>query len=341
MTSASKTWLGLGLQTAKGTPQATDGNFTYLRFQRGGFSVANQVISSETEVGGDALPSDQQKVGVFGRGGLEFIPRAHSLGHLLQGWFGAPTSEADGLGWKHTYALGADQFDTPYYTVRSAPGRLWGEQFQDSVVTQVGLNWRAADYVRGSVGIVGGLPAKLATTTWAAVPDASPSFIAPVTTITWPTETPKILSGAVVLGSAVPLDEQWITGAYSPDDLEVTARQAAIQLVMKVADATLYTKMAYDSAGGSAWAASILREAGVSIAFTSVQTYDTAKPYKLVITGNGGAATLKSIAWSVAPINLEAGRNVTMAVTGTILSTGEGEPISAELYNDTASYALA
>src|SRR5512139_624280 len=101
MTSASKTWLGLGLQTAKGTPQVTDGKFTYLRFQRGGLSVANQVISSETEVGGDALPSDQQKVGVFGRGGLEFIPRAASLGLLLTGWFGLPTSAPDGTGYKH------------------------------------------------------------------------------------------------------------------------------------------------------------------------------------------------------------------------------------------------
>jgi hypothetical protein len=160
-----------------------------------------------------------------------------------------------------------------------------------------------------------------------------------VTTITWPGETPKVLSGAVVLGSAVPLDEQWITGAYSPDDLEVTARQAAIQLVMKVADGTLYKKMAYDAAGGSAWAASILKEAQVELAFTSVQTYDTLKPYKLVIKGNAQTDN-PSIAWSVAPINLEAGRNVVMAVTGTILSVGDGEPISAELYNATASYAL-
>jgi hypothetical protein len=339
MTSASKTWLGLGLQTGKGTLQTTNTNFNYIRFQRGGFSVANQYMSSDTEAGGDALPSDMQKVGVFGQGAFEFIPRAHSVGVLLAGWFGMPVSAVSTDGHLHTFALGADQFDTPYFTVRSAPGRLWGEQFLDGVVNGLSFNWRASDYIRAQASVIAGLPSKTADLSWSASPDASPSFIAPVTTITWPGETPKVLSGSIVLGSQVPLDEQFITGSYAPDDLEITGRQAMFRLAMKVADAALYSKMAYDPAAGSDWAAAILKEAQVEIAFTSVQEYGAAQPYKLVFKANGQTDN-PSLAWSVDPINLQAGRNVTMTVTGTILSVGDGEPISAELYNDTASYAL-
>jgi hypothetical protein len=340
MTAAEKSYMGLAKQTAYGTPNVTDASFSYFLFSEGSLAPNNVVLPTDQEVGGGALLNDVQKVGVSAAGAFTFIPRATSLGHFLMGVLGADTStlHAGGtLAYDHVMKLPADQFSAPYYTFRSNPGGMWGEQFQDVRIAALALNWRAADYLRAQVALQGGLPTpNVSTAAWSpsAKVDRGASFIAPKATITWPSATPKVLGGSISFGAAIPLDEQWITGSYSPDGLDITNRAASISFSMKVADKVLYDKMAYDPADGAAWVASIFKEADITVEFDSPTIIESSTPYSLKVAFNA-SVTNPNVAWSVAPIALRAGRQVLMAATGTILQSAvaDGDPITVTLVN--------
>jgi len=236
-----------------------------------------------------------------------------------------------------------DQFAAPYYTARLAPGAMWGEQFQDMRVNALGLDFRGASFVRASVGLSGGLPAKVATTTWAAPTylDSGPQFLSPVCDFELPTSTDiKVLGGSFTAGSAIPLDEQWIVGSYSPDDFDIVSRAFAVTFNIKIADATLYSKMMYDPAGGNAWAAAMFREAAFKMDFLSDKMADPLVPYKMSISGNGQTGDNANVIWSAQPIGLRAGRNVIMSVSGIFLAdpSTSANPISISLISKTASY---
>ena len=85
MTSANASLFGIAKQVAKGTPNVTDNDFTYLLFNQGGVSPNNVVVPLDEEVGGGAMLRDMKKMGVYSGGGVEMIPRPKSLGHLLLG----------------------------------------------------------------------------------------------------------------------------------------------------------------------------------------------------------------------------------------------------------------
>lgn len=343
MTASEKSFVGLAKQTAKGTPNTTDSAFNYFLFVDGSSGPSNVVLPLDQEVGGGAMLRSLAKVGVTSGGAYTIIPRPTTLGNFLHGALGTSASPVDNLdgSYDHVFDLGADQFAAPYYTLRSAPGNIWGEQFPDARVAGLTLTWRAADYLRGSVALLGGEPTKVSTASWSALTylDGGPQFLAPLFTIELPTATAvKCLSGAVTMGMNIPLDEQWITGSYSPDDFDINSRAFAITMVVKVTDDTLYTKMAYDPASGSAWAAEIYKEADFLLQFDSDQDAgSTPTPFSLLVEANGqnAASGDANVAWSVTPIALRAGRQVTMAVTGTFLADPlAGEPITVTLTND-------
>lgn len=340
--SSEGSLLGLAKQVTKGTPITADASFMYFLYNNSSVAPSNITLPIDTEVGGGAMLRDVKKVGVMSGGAMEFIPRPQMIGHLLLGALGNVTSAADGLGYKHTFTLGTNQFAAPYFTLRAAPGNLWGEQLQDQRVSALGLSFRGADFVRATAAFSGGLPTKVATTLWDAATkvDGGPQFIAPVSTIELPTGTAaKVIAGSFMAGMAIPMDEQWVIGSYSPDDFEILSRAFSLSFTMKVSDATLYSKMMYDAAGGSAWTAAMLREAAIKFELVSDTSYDTAKPHKIVVSANGDSGTDANIVWSVAPIGIRAGRQILMNVSGTFIADNAGgEPITVDLYNDKASY---
>jgi hypothetical protein len=345
MTAAEGSFLGIAKQTALGTPNVTDNAFKYLLFNQGAVAPQNLAIPLDTEVGGGALLRNVTKVGVTSGGALEFIPRPEMLGTLLLGAFGNVSSALKSpstTAYEHTFTLPTDQFAAPYFTIRSAPGNLWGEQLQDVRVSALGLEWRGAQFVRGTVGFQGGLPTKVATTTWSAASavDNGPQLLSPLCTIELPAATPvKVLSGSFTAGMAIPLDEQWIVGSYSPDAQDIVSRSFAVSLVMKITDATLYSKMTYDPAGGSAWAASLFREASMTLKLVSDVKADAANnlSYQLTLEGNGSSGAAANIVWSASPIGLRAGRQVIIAVNGVFLADAT-LPIRAKLINLKSSY---
>jgi len=227
-----------------------------------------------------------------------------------------------------------------------APGAIWGEQFQDIRLNSLAMSFKGADYLRAQVGFMGGLPTKISNAGWLPTIDSGPQFTSPISSIELPTGSAvKVLAGGFSAGMVIPLDEQWIVGSYSPDDFDITRRAFAINFTVKVTDATLYGNMAYDPAGGNAWAADILKEANFKMEFKSPVQADVANTVdtSLVIAGNGQtqASGDANVAWSVAPIGLRSGGNVLMNVSGVFLADPRGagnEPITVSLTNTVASY---
>jgi hypothetical protein len=343
MTASDSSFIGIAKQTAKGTPNTTDASFKYLLFSRGGIAPSSNVVPLDPEVGGGAMLRDVQKMGVMSGGQLEFTPRPDTLGLLLLGALGNVTSVKRVGGtapYDHTFALGTDQFAAPYFTVRSAPGNMWGEQMQDMRVASLALSWEGANYVRAAAGFVGGLPSPLSTALWSAAGkvDGGPQFITPISAIELPTGTPaKVLSGGFSAGMSIPMDQQWVVGSYSPDDFDITQRSFALSLVLKVTDGILYNKMMYDPSGGSAWAASMMKEASFKINLKSPTMIETTIPYELTINGNGGSGSAGNVVWSASPIGIRAGQQVVMAVTGIFLADAT-KPIEIKLTNKVISY---
>ena len=345
MTASERSYVGLALQTAKGTINATDAAFVYFLFNEGGIGPQNVIVPLDQEVGGGAMLRSVIKAGVVSAGAFTLIPRPIAIGWFLYGALGDPTTTGAAVPYTHTFKMAADQFDAPYFTIRSSPGGIWGETFMDCRVAAFGLNWKAADYIRGSVAFIGGTPVnKVSMTNWvpATYLDKGPQFIAPKTTIEVPVSTSiKVLSGSLAMGMNIPMDEQWITGQYTPDDATINSRMFTLTMATKVVDVTLYDKMAYDPAAGAAWAAAMYKEANITLSFVSDQlTGAGLAAYSLTIHGNKcPAAGLPNIVWTCTPIALRAGRQVIMNMTGTFLASPDADPpIDAVLVNATTAY---
>jgi len=340
MTASERSYIGFAKQTAKGTINSTDADFTYLLILEGGVGPNNQVLPLDQEIGGGALPRDVVRTGVVTTGAMNFIPRPSSIAALLTGAIGKDTVSGTGPSYTHTITHNTDQFSVPYYTWRSQPGGLWGETFQDVRVQSLSLAFRAGDYLRGQVSLLGGTPTpNVTTTTWtpATYVDGGPQFIATEQQVQVPTATNiKVLRGSFTAVNQIPLDEQWIVGSYAPDDFEINQKAYTINLVCKIADATLYNKMLYDPANGSAWVADLFREADILLKFESPKEADTGIPFSIDINGNGNSGATANIVWSAEPIALRAGRQVLLAVTGVVLASST-EPLSVVVVNTDSS----
>ena len=202
------------------------------------------------------------------------------------------------------------------------------------------ISFAAARFAEGAVTFQGGLPTPVSTATWSALAkvDSGPQFLAPVSSLALPSATPiKVLSGSVAFGLAIPLDEQWIVGSYSPDDFAINQRSMILTYNVKIADETLYKKMVYDGVGAAAaWTANMYAEADLTLNLQSPIEASTGNPYELDIQASPAD---DNVLWTAAPIGLRAGRQVVMAVTGVVKNINTGDPITVELVNQKASYA--
>jgi hypothetical protein len=340
MTASERSYLGLAKQTAKGSVNSTDADFAYFLFRAGGVAPTNIFLPLDQEIGGGAMPRDVVKAGIQSAGQMDFIPRPGNIGKLLLGALGSAASPVDNTdgSYSHVFTLPTDQFDAPYYTIRSAPGGIWAEQLQDCRVSGLVFSFTGARFVEAAATFLGGLPTpNLGMTGWD-VPDqidSGPQFLSPVSSIELPSgTTTKVLSGSIAFGLQIPLDEQYIVGSYSPDDFAINQRNAVITLNIKVDDVGLYEKIMYDPAGSaSAWTAEVLKEGNLKLDLISPEIAGTSTagdtPYSLTFDFD---TTDDNIAWSAAPIALRAGRQVVMQVTGTVLNSAN-EPITATLTN--------
>jgi hypothetical protein len=343
MTASEKSFIGFAKQVSKNTPITADADFSYMLFTQGGLSPAPVNLPLDMEVGGGALQRDVQKMGVMSGGRLSFIPRPKTLGFAFLGMTGnvASTDNLDGS-YTHLFKLGTDQFSAPYWTGRQDVGGMYGEQLQDLRFNSLAIAFRGARFVTGQLGVVGGLPKKVSTAAWTPLPkvDGGPQFIAPLGTIELPGGTAlKVSAGSFIASAAIPLDEQWVVGSYSPDAFDIVQRAYALQMAVKIADGDLYTKMMYDPAAGSEWVAEVMRNANFVLKFDSPVEAATGTPYSFSIAANGQASANANVVWTCQPIVLQPGRNVMLNITGTFLADPlAGDPITLSLTNTTESY---
>jgi len=314
--SADSSVFGVAQQTGKGTPNVTDADFKYILFTEGVPTPQNITRALDREVGAGALPQGSVKVGVLSGAQMQFIPRPQTLGELLYAQLGAVSTEDNTTYFTHTFTLPTDQFSQP-----------------------------GADFMRGAFAFQGGLPQKVASmAAWAPQTyiDEGPQFLSPVSSIEVPTSTSiKVLEGAITMGSAVPLDEQWIVGSYYPDDTPTVNRAIGLTMTVLIEDNTLYQKLMYDPTGGADWTADIFREADIALSFVSDQEVDTGVPYSLLFEANGqnAASGDSNIQWSVQPVAIQAGRQMKMIISGIFTASPTvDEPITVTLVNGEASY---
>jgi hypothetical protein len=259
---------------------------------------------------------------------------------------------ADGS-FTHTFKMPADQFAAPFYTVRYAPGGMWGEQYQDCRVSMLSLEFRGASFLRGATSLMGGLPTPVPTTNWNALAavDGGPQFLSPVGQIGVPgIPTASVLSGAFIATTAIPLDEEFVVGRYTPESLSIVSRAFAMSAALKIADGMLFKKIMYDPAGGSAWLASILKEnADFNFLFHSDEDAQSVYPKSgtAVNMANGRkymvslapSTTSDNVYWSATPLPMRAQRQVVMTVTAMFAATQDAsDPIVFTLVNRRASY---
>jgi len=343
MPASEKSWLGIAKQTALGTPNVTDAEFDFLLFNKGAVAPATSFLPIDMEVGGGVMPRGVRKVGVTSGGQLQFIPRPKTLGLFFLGATGDVDSQDVGPGdyYTHDFTLGTDQFAAPYFTVRSAPGDLLGEQFQDLRVGALGLQWKGADFVRGTLALLGGLPQVVDTASWgaAALIDGGDPFLAPKGTIELPVGTGiKVLGGAFGALMNIPMDQQWIVGSYSPDAFDINSRVYQLSLAIKMTDKDLYEKMSYDPAQGGAWAADVFKEGNILLKFETDSEAFTGTPYSFQIAANGESSDASNVEWSVSPISLSAGSQLVLNVTGTFIADAVNDPITLSLTNQQDAY---
>lgn len=342
--SADSSVFGIARQTAgKGTPIVADADFKYILFTEGVPTPQNITRALDREVGGGALPQGSVKVGVLSGAQMQFIPRPQTLAELFMAQLGAVATTGAGPSYTHEFTLPVDTFSQPYYTLRTAPSLEWGEQYDDAKLASLALRWRGADYLRGAFAFQGGLPQKVASiAAWSpgTYVDEGPQFLAPVSEIELPSGTVvKVLEGAITFGSAVPLDEQWVVGSYSPDDTPTVNRAIGLTMTVLVEDDSLYTKMIYDPAEGDDWTSEIWREANIKLLFNSDVEADTAIPFSMNIEANGLSTSQANIQWSAQPIAIQAGRQLKLVVSGIFTAPQTAaEPITVTIINNEVSY---
>ncbi len=343
MTASENSFIGIAKQTAKGTPNVTDTSFDYFLFREASVGPNPVYLPLDPEAGGGAMQRNVIKAGISAGGQASFIPRPKTLGHHFLGVTGAVAS-VDGTdgSYEHTFTV-SDDFVTPWYTMRHAPGNLVGEQLPDMKYSALSLSWRGARFVEGEMAFQGsGVPENVAMTTWNAKPkvDGGPQFLAPLGDIELPTGTNAVVTqGSFTAQLNMPIDEQWIVGSYSPHNMQIVQRAYVLTLGLKIDDATLYKKIMYDPDGGSTWLANVMREASFKLEFASDVVAAVGKPYKFSIAGNGSSGANANVVWSCQPISLKAGKQIVMAATGTFLADpAGGTPITLKLVNQTATY---
>lgn len=265
--------------------------------------------------------------------------------------------ETASVGWmsagayRHVFTLPTDQFAAPYWTVRSAPGNMWGERFVDARFNMLSLAWQSPGFVTGGVGMIGGMPYhEDDMSNWDAEDyvDGGPQFITPVGDIELPLSTNlSVLSGGFAAQASIPLDQQYVVGSYAPQGLDIVQRAFALTLAVKITDDYLYKRMQYDPAGGSDWVASLYKEGNFKVYFASDQDASSIRrtdqtagaPYSFQIAGNGQSGANSNVIWTAQPIAPRAQRQIVMAVNGMFVASPSGAPITLTLVNQRASYA--
>jgi hypothetical protein len=340
---------GLAKQTGKGTPAlVADATWFLATDQTAGAQPRIQQLPQE--MGGGMLSRGLVKTGVSGMAALRGVPRPDTLGHILLGLAGSvntvqtdpDTTPASGDEYyTHTFKIGADPAEVPYYTMFRAISTSFGEQVTDVKMAALTLDMAAINFVSGEFAMAGIEPTLVPDiSSWAPAPASTPPFVSCVGAVKLESgddiTTLPVRAASLTIANAQAVDQNFIIGSYYPRDIDVIARVVTLEFVVLVENSSRFGKLMYDPAGGSAWLADVFDTAAVQhLTFKSAENIAgmtlTPIPYELSLTG-------AKAQWAAQPIGMRGADNVLMRVTGTIIEPGVGDPITLVLKNNTVSY---
>lgn len=357
MTSALDSSFGLAIQSAKGTPNATAGNFHYLFFGEGnGSGPMSKYLSLDQEIGSGPYIRNILRVGGFSSGAINFIPRLNSVGYLLLGALGGVnTTAAVGPATVNTHVFRnqTNRFTLPWFTMRRRLGAIAnaGDITSDVKVQALRFNIAASDFIRAEASFIGiGKPQFTNDTSawnYGSQIDTTDPFLTCKGSMELPTGTTlKVVSGRVTIMNNIPIDEQWLVAKLTPDDLELVQRAITFDLMVKLDDPVLYRKLEYGilSTPGSYpadWDVNVYREARLNMKFQCENDIDTGVPGAIEFHANDSSST-PNIAWTCQPVELRGNRQVMLRMTGTVLedaSSATNGSAFVKLSNAQASYA--
>jgi hypothetical protein len=240
--------------------------------------------------------------------------------------------------YQHTFKIGADPADVPYFTMRRRVAQSFGEQVDDCKFASLAMDMAAINYVTGEFAAAGITPTLVDdVSSWSPAPDSSAPFVACTGAVALETgDTPTTLpvrAANLTIANAQAIDENFIIGQYTPRDIDVVGRVVALEYVVLVTGADLYGELMYDPAGGTDWLPDVFDTAAVQhLTFKSAENIPgTSSPYELTLAGAAAQ-------WAATPIGMRGQGNVMVRVAGNIVQPGSGDPITLVLKNNVASY---
>ncbi len=239
--SSLRSALGIGIQSAKGTPATS---FTYVPVLNANLMGEQLAQTIPPEVGGSYFARGSYKAGLRARGDVAMVLRPGTIGWFLAGLFntealvtsgGVPAGMTD-----HLFTVG-DNAANKWLSFRRMIGSLYGEQMTDARVGSFRIEVAAANIANASVQLIGANHQEIASpgNTYAADGPVFETCIATVELDAGPFIVDRLM---IEIGQQL-TDNEFHVGSFFLDDITTLQRAVTIQADVRVKDRSLMSKV--------------------------------------------------------------------------------------------------
>lgn len=340
--------IAFALQSAKiGDGAYTPGSYTWQRHKALAASLGmNELVDAlPPEVGGNLFVNTTYKNGVFVGGNASLAARLQgSIGHLLYAAAGAKSITASAGVTSYItkfYADPTDESKLPWLTMRRyIPGTTAGvgisEYYVDCRVNTLTMNIPTVGPMSTDFTFLGRKPTNVdgedaSGTTFEDGSSLARSCVGLIELPGFSIATASdgaFTGGQIIISNGMSSPQQeMIIGSYYPDDFIPLTRAAAIRLVYKWKDASLYKKI-YNNGTAGDWSPTIqTSSARISVASANAVGSGFTNPYKLQFYA-------PYVDWSMSAPTLTSGNLLQVEMTGIVKSTISAAPTwEATLWN--------
>jgi len=341
--------IGLGLQTAKGTPQAT---IQYIPATQVDLNFEQNAEVYPFEVGGDYWQKDSYKSSVMGAGGFDALARPDTIGYMLKAFFGSCTTSAGpGAGtFQHVFTgrrvanptWGGDGM-LPWATlVKNLAGKM-AEQHSDARCRSCRLNYPTANLVSYNAAYIAALPEEVNVPGSMSF-DADPAFNTCTGVVSVGTsggtayDRTDPVNGNNAKATAITIDlqnqlstDEFSIGSYYLDDVTLMSKTAGVTYDLIMRDARLWREVyRFGAAGIGQWDPALF-----SGQLTVVS--ETAKPISGAVKGSL-KVEIPKLDYLALPTGLSGNELVRISLRSQLTQGELAAPIIVTLINSVATY---
>lgn len=345
--SGTRGWIALGIQSQKGT---LSGNMKRIRALNEAFGLQEMTDAIPPEVSGKLFTEAVYKQGVFGAGAITMIPRlgdsiAYPL-YAITGLYASASASATGNGYKHDFKVNeSDQTSVPWLTIQkyipdsvdATTGKV--EQYKDARLVSTTITLPQSGTLAMETAFIAREPSTPAsgqgetalgplalTSSYDTGDSIALSCVSTITSAlaNFSAASASLMSAQIIMANQFTTPQQeMVIGSYYPDDFIPLGRSAAVRLVYKWQNDTMYNRLVYngvDATNGAGVAWSPIIQSG-SVTITAKSAGDMgggiSAPYSLVFTA-------PEVRWTAGPIQLASQRMLMMEITGVVLNDPAG-----------------